>query len=780
METAEQIQMDAPPSHLVAQVIVDVPSLNTNKPFDYLVPSFLQSKIRVGSRVAVPFGARKVQGYVIKVIQHRYHYASNDLKEIDALLDDEPPLTEELVELAQWMSQKYVCFISTAIQTILPSAYKSKSIRFKNDLSEKEKRREYQLIDRITKRSVSVVIPRCEFDVLKQHMDQLPSQAVKQKEILQYMMGKRRVLLSELLEICRAGRSSVQALVNRGLLEIIQEDVFRDPYQGRTFAHQPPLQLTKEQECVLHSILEAVNKEEFRTFLLHGVTGSGKTEVYLQAIDVVLKQGKDAVVLVPEISLTHQMVERFRGRFGEKVVVLHSGLSVGERYDAWQKILKGEAKVAIGARSALFAPFRKLGLIILDEEHESSYKQEETPRYHAREVAMFRGKYHSAPVILGSATPSLESYSRGRKNVYTLLSMTQRVQGRPLPSVEIVDMRKELQEGNRSLLSRTLHQKIEQRLAQNEQMVLFLNRRGFSTLVICRDCGFALNCPHCEISLTYHKVDQTCRCHYCGYTEPVHPRCPQCQSEELRFFGTGTQKVEETLAQLFPGMRVIRMDVDTTRQKGAHEKLLTAFGRHEADCLVGTQMIAKGLDFENVTLVGVIAADGILHLPDFRSAERTFQLLTQVSGRAGRHQKPGEVVVQTYSPEHYSIRSASLHDYRQFYEQEMRFRHRQGYPPFYFLCLLQFAHEDMAFCLKCAEEAVRWLKQRLSRESIILGPVAAPISRIKDRYRYQCMIKYKNEPNLASYLMEMMEAWHKRIYRDKLQLTVDMEPQMIL
>ena len=766
MEKSEEMDQ------LVAQVIVDVPAFSVNKPFDYLIPGELGDKVRVGSRVAVPFGSRFVQGYVIALTTRSDHAAS--LKEITALLDDMPPLTEELIELARWMSHKYVCFLSTAIQTILPSAYKSIKGSGKGKNSS-----EVPIKDHITKRTVTYVLAQHDPPFLEQYIQKLPKQASKQREMLRCLAEQPKVPLKDLLKRCQATRTSLESLVKKGLVTLVQEEAWRAPYEGRNYPVEAPHPLTEEQQEVLQRIRAAIAEKKHRTFLLHGVTGSGKTEIYLHAIDHVLKQGREVIVVVPEIALTAQMVERFKRRFQEQVAVIHSGLSTGERYDAWQKIRKKEVKVAIGARSALFAPFQNLGLIIVDEEHESSYKQEETPKYHARDVALFRGEYHQAPVVLGSATPSLESYSRARKNVYTLLTLKQRVTG-VLPPVEIVDMRREMHSGNRSLLSRTLYRKIEERLARKEQMVLFLNRRGFSTLVICRNCGYVLQCPHCEISLTYHKVNQTCRCHYCGYTQPLEHACPQCQSPELRFLGTGTQKVEETLAQTFPGIRVIRMDVDTTRRKGTHEQLLAAFERHEADCLLGTQMIAKGLDFENVTLVGVISADSLLYLPDFRSAERTFQLLTQVSGRTGRHKKPGEVVVQTFSPDHYSILSAAKHDYQKFYELEMRFRHKQGYPPFYFLCLVQFAHEDLAYCIKSAEKAVEWLKRRLSPESIVLGPIAAPIARIKDRYRYQCMIKYKNEPQLSTYLMELLEAWQTEINRNKLQLTIDMEPQMIL
>ncbi|EGL82608.1 primosomal protein N' [Caldalkalibacillus thermarum TA2.A1] len=763
----------------IAEVIVDVPVLGADKPYDYRIPPDLSGQVQPGSRVAVPFGPRKVQGYVINIKGKETH--QGQLKHIEAVLDDQPPLTEELLALSEWMSEKYVCFRSTAIQAMLPSALKARTTKEVIESPSGEKQVVYEISDNVTARRVSYVTLLKEAKDVQRLLQELPKQALKQRAILGYLLEHEgKVMLTELLQACQASRSSVQSLQEKGIVTIATEEVERDPYAGRSFAKTDPLPLTPAQKEVFGHIIKAIEKEQFQTYLLHGVTGSGKTEVYLQAIAHVLKKGKEAIVLVPEISLTPQMVERFKGRFGDQVAVVHSRLSVGERYDTWRKIRNGQAKIVIGARSALFAPFERLGLIIIDEEHESSYKQEENPRYHARDVAIFRGQYHQAPVILGSATPSLESYARARKNVYTLLSLKERVHGRALPKVEVVDMRQELQSGNRTLFSRHLYQKIEERLEQKEQMVLFINRRGFSTFVMCRDCGFVLQCPHCDISLTYHKVNHTCRCHYCGHTERQLMRCPNCQSEHIRFFGTGTQKVEEALAQTFPGIRVIRMDVDTTRRKGAHEKLLHAFGQHKADCLLGTQMIAKGLDFDNVTLVGVIAADSMLHLPDFRAAERTFQLLTQVSGRAGRRQKPGEVVIQTYTPDHYSIQCASQHDYHTFYEQEMRYRFQKGYPPFYYLSLLLFSHPDLTYCIKAAEEAANWLKPRLSKQSQVLGPVAAPIPKIKDRYRYQCMIKYKNESQLSRLLMELLHYMQPHIAKYHLQLQIDMEPQVIL
>ncbi len=445
------------------------------------------------------------------------------------------------------------------------------------------------------------------------------------------------------------------------------------------------------QADVYETITRTVIARESKVFLLQGVTGSGKTEVYLQSIALCIEQGRQAIVLVPEISLTPQMVERFKSRFGDAVAVLHSRLSGGERYDEWRKIKERRVKVAIGARSAIFAPFEQIGLIIIDEEHESSYKQEETPKYHAREVAVKRARQHNAVVVLGSATPSLESFMAARRASLqlgggALLPLPQRALGRPLPPVEVVDMREELKDGNRSMFSRRLHSALQQCLERGEQAVLLLNRRGYSTFVMCRSCGYTAGCPHCDISLTYHQRTRMLRCHYCGHAERSPETCPDCGSEHIRFFGTGTQRVEEELVKLFPGIRVIRMDVDTTTEKGSHEKWLTQFGQHKADVLLGTQMVAKGLDFPLVTLVGVIAADSSLNLPDFRAAEKTFQLLTQVAGRAGRHHLPGQVVIQSYMPEHYSIQTAKLHDYDAFLEEELKHRRLLSYPPFCGLC----------------------------------------------------------------------------------------------
>lgn len=767
----------------VAEVLVEVPAREINRPFDYLIPTHLQQVISQGSRVVVPFGPRKVQGYVLQLKdkQATTEAATHKLKEIEHILDEFPPLTQELIELGKWMSLEYVCFLITALQALLPAVLKSKTKKIVHERKDGELETKYQVNDKVTKKSIAMVSPIGSAEELADEKLQLSNRAKKQKEIIEYFQNDPQPIpLVELLEMCATTRSTVKQLEQSGILKIEQQEVGRDPYQDRKFVQTEALPLTKEQQNAFEEIRSCVVQGEYKTFLLHGVTGSGKTEIYLQTIAYAMSKGKEAIVLVPEISLTPQMVERFKGRFGEQVAVIHSRLSAGERYDEWRKIRQGKVKVAIGARSALFSPFQNLGIIIVDEEHESSYKQEENPKYHARDVAIFRGQYHQAPVILGSATPTLESYARAQKGVYQLINLEERVQGRPLPKVEIVDMRSELHEGNRSMFSRVLFDKITHCLERKEQMVLFLNRRGFSTFVMCRDCGFVQQCPHCDISLTYHKVTQSHRCHYCGYSEKQVQQCPECESEHIRFFGTGTQKVEEELHKHFPGIRVVRMDVDTTQKKGSHERLLQNFRDQRADVLLGTQMIAKGLDFEKVTLVGVIAADSLLHLPDFRAAEKTFQLLTQVSGRAGRHQLLGEVVVQTYTPEHYSVIAAAEHNYLSFYQQEMNHRHQRGYPPYYYITLITFTHEDIPVLVRACEQSVQWLKKQISVNSIVLGPVASPIPKIKDRYRYQCMIKYRDEPNLGTILTQLLERNKRSIDKHHLLIQIDKNPQMLM
>ncbi len=789
----------------IAKVIVDVPANQTDRYFDYLVPEewVEEDFLQPGMRVVVPFGPRKIQGFIMGISEHT---DVKKLKRIDSVLDITPVLTPELLELGIWLRETTLCFLITAYQAMLPAAMKvkyEKELHIKNsqeiilwkDIENDKKllpsiQKEikqgnievvYRVKDRAKKKRVKTIQPAITKEELIQVYNSLANSALKQKEVIKHFIEQpQRIEMKGLLEELDTTSSPVTTLVKKGILQENFDEVYRDPYEHRAFKKTEPLPLTEEQRNAITPIINTIENKQHAVFLMYGVTGSGKTEIYLQAIDKVLKQGKEAIMLVPEISLTPMMVERFKGRFGDEVAVMHSGLSTGEKYDEWRKVQRKEVRVVVGARSAIFAPFENLGIIIIDEEHETSYKQEENPRYHARDVAIKRGANHDCPVILGSATPSLESFARAQKNVYKLLTLKGRINALALPSVEIVDMREELRHGNRSMFSESLLEKLKDRLQKGEQSVLFLNRRGFSTFVMCRNCGYVLNCPHCDISLTYHKRDYKMKCHYCSYEEALPSTCPECNSEHIRFFGTGTQKVEEELTKILPQARVIRMDVDTTSKKGAHEKLLSAFGQKQADILLGTQMIAKGLDFPDVTFVGVLTADTMLNIPDFRSSEKTFQLLTQVSGRAGRHHLPGEVVIQTYSPEHFSIELAAIPDYETYYGREMLLRKNFHYPPFYYLTLITVSHPELLKVVDVTEKISKFIRAKLSNKAIILGPVASPIPRIKDRYRYQCMIKYKDEPNLGKSLQSLLHHYQQEMSRSELQISIDMNPYMMM
>lgn len=841
----------------IAKVIVDVPVRSTDRPFDYIIPDALKLWTEVGSRVAVPFGGRTVQGFVVS-LESGDTGSNSKLKPIVEVLDLLPPLSPELVELADWMSQRYACRRISALQAMLPTALKGKAERLISlgDAAEsgqppgdelfplflEEGNEEQEIIDfvrrhsevsmklltrsfpdaaetikfmvrrgvlsesqsikdKLGKKKLKAVDLAIGLAAARESLSGFPARSARQKEVLSYLIEMEAMLpmpMKDILSILQVTAGTVKALEDKGYIEISEIEVYRDPYQGRDFKPSAPLPLTAEQQAVYDRIVTVIERQIHEVFLLHGVTGSGKTEIYLQCIQRCIEQGRQAVVLVPEIALTPQMVERFKGRFGSGVAVMHSRLSVGERYDEWRKIREGKAMVAVGARSAVFAPFANLGLIIMDEEHEGSYKQEENPKYHARDVAVRRAEQGGAAVILGSATPSLESYhaARSQSDIHfspVLLEMPSRALGNKLPKVDVVDMRAELKEGNRSMFSRRLHAALAARLERGEQTVLLLNRRGFSTFVMCRSCGYVAGCPECDISLTYHSRSDNLRCHYCGHAEPAPKLCPECGSEHIRFFGTGTQRVEEELGKLFPGIRVIRMDVDTTTEKGSHEKLLNQFRDKKADVLLGTQMVAKGLDFPDVTLVGVITADSALNLPDFRAAEKTFQLLTQVAGRAGRHQLPGEVVVQSYTPEHYSIIHASGHDYRSFVRDELKHRKELHYPPYCRLILVTLSHEQLPLLLKLAENyaqgiqgkarQLRWFGSldKLSSDALdLLGPVASPLPRLKSRYRFQCIIKWRGAIDAIGLARQVAEELEDSVRDKGLQISIDVDPQMLM
>jgi primosomal protein N' (replication factor Y) len=846
---------------VIARVVVDVAARQTDRPFDYLVPAEAEAWIGVGSRVAVPFGGRTVQGFVVGFAEEA-EVGPDRLKPIGELLDPTPPLRPDMIELARWMADTYGCTWTAAMQAMIPAALKGRAERLVRLADVRVMRdgadglpeeliawlRRYgpvkldsllerfpgharaisgalrsgilaesaRVKDRLSVKKVLAVFPPEDREAARAAADAMPPRLAKQRQALLHMLERSGPApLRRLAEESGLSEAVFRALAVKGLvrLDAVEED--RDPYAGREFATTGPLPLTDAQAGALHRIAEALESGRSAAMLLQGVTGSGKTEVYLQAIERCLQSGRQAIVLVPEIALTPQMVERFKGRFGRDVAVLHSRLSAGERYDEWRKVRDGRVRVAIGARSAVFAPFERIGLIVIDEEHESSYKQEESPKYHARDVAVYRAGQHGAVVVLGSATPSLESFAAARiapaaaareagapafrvtagaaLRSAEWLPLPGRALGNPLPPVDIVDMRAELAAGNRTMFSRRLREALTLRLGRGEQTVLLLNRRGYSTFVMCRACGYTAGCPHCEISLTFHRRSGVLRCHYCGHAERQPEMCPSCGSPHIRYFGTGTERVEEELRRAFPGIRVIRMDVDTTGTKGAHEKLLAAFGRREADVLLGTQMVAKGLDFPLVTLVGVIAADTSLHLPDFRAAERTFQLITQVAGRAGRHELPGEVVVQTYAPDHYAIRAAQRHDYIGFVREELRVRRLLFYPPYCRLALATLSHPDLPKLAAAAETFAALLRSAAAEAGLLrplagdhetalelVGPAASPIPRLKDRYRWQVMIKYRGNVDAAGLFRRAAEALAADRSAGDVQIGVDVDPQMIL
>ncbi|WP_066318361.1 primosomal protein N' [Bacillus sp. FJAT-29814] len=801
----------------IASVVVDVPTKQTDKSYDYLIPEKWQDVIQPGMRVIVPFGPRNIQGFVTGI---KVESEIKQLREIIEPMDIEPVLNQELLELGDWLTDKTLCFKIFAYQAMLPAALKAKyekkvrlavgvepdqlpvqlrvyfetgqmldwTMALEHNIVPLLQREAaaglleviYLVKDKVRKKQVKYVKPVVSPEEIKNELEGLPANAEKQKQILRFFLDHNQPIeLKQLTAELKVSSAVVKALASKQLVAEFDMEIYRDPFEHRSFERTTPLPLTNAQTTAIKPILTAIEKNEHEVFLLYGVTGSGKTEIYLQSIQEVIDKGKEAIVLVPEISLTPQMVNRFKGRFGDLVAVLHSGLSAGEKYDEWRKIQRKEVKVAVGARSAIFAPFENIGIIIIDEEHETSYKQEDMPRYHARDVAIRRAQTNNCPVVLGSATPSLESFARAQKNVYHLLKLPTRMNNQALPAVEIIDMREELRAGNRSMFSRKLFELLQDRISKKQQTVLFLNKRGHSSFVMCRDCGYVVNCPNCDISLTYHRAGVQMKCHYCGYETIVPKVCPECSSEYIRYFGTGTQKVEDELGKILPEARVIRMDVDTTGRKGAHERLLKEFQEGKADILLGTQMIAKGLDFPNITLVGVLSADTMLHLPDFRSSEKTFQLLTQVSGRAGRHQLPGEVIIQTYTPEHYSIELAGHQDFDQFYQREMLVRRMHHYPPFYYLSLITVSHEELLTVVSATEKITNYVRSQLSNEAVILGPAVSPIARINNRYRYQCLIKYKREPNLTKTLKTILDQYQKEA-KNGLLVSVDVNPFILM
>lgn len=792
----------------VAKLIVDVPLMQTDQPYSYHIPSEFETALVPGMRVHVPFGKgnRLVQGIVMAIEENG---DQDNLKTIVEVLDVRPVLNTEQLALADQMRETVFSFKISILKAMLPNLLNSsydkyllpterlaleerqevfgdeKQVRF-TDLNPKAQARVLRLAQ-----AEKIVVEYVATD--KQHIKTEAWYLAEQEALAAYDPGnrakKRQELKAFLLAHPEPGKLSalrqdysapvVKVFLDQGLIREEWREVSRSQAYFEKVPASQPLQLNDEQAHAVAEITANMGTEA-QTFLLQGITGSGKTEVYLQVIDQALQKGLTAIMLVPEISLTPQVTQRFISRFGEQVAILHSGLSDGEKYDEWRKIESGQAKVVVGARSAVFAPLQNIGAIIIDEEHESSYKQDSHPRYHARDVALLRARYNQASLVLGSATPSLETRARASKGVYERLVLSRRAN--PLaqvPEVTVVDFRDYIGETEAGNFTPYLLEKIQEKLARQEQVVLLLNRRGYSSFVMCRDCGTVDDCPNCDISLTLHMDTKLMHCHYCGFTKEIPRTCPNCQSSSIRYYGTGTQKAVDELQELLPEARILRMDVDTTRGKGAHEKLLEAFGHQEADILLGTQMIAKGLDFPNVTLVGVLNADTALNLPDFRSSERTFQLLTQVAGRAGRADKPGEVVIQTYNPDHYAIHYAKDQDYEGFYQYEMKVRHQMLYPPYVYTIGITLSHKDEQTVVQKAYQVMGMLRERLSDQIVVLGPTPKPIARTHNLFHYQILIKYRFEAELTKALDRVL-IWTQELDNKDLKLTIDHEPQNVM
>ena len=709
---------------MIAEVIIDSRAKKLNRKFDYKIPEKLEDIITIGSRVLVPFANFKTleQGYVIKIKQN----TEFEVKEIAGL---EENLSEEKIKLARWMARKYFCNVSECIKLMLTPGTKSKDIE-----------------KRLQDKKINFVY----MGVSENDIDINSLRGEKQKKAIEFIMKNQGLTIPEIMNFSGVSRETINSLVKKGYIEIKQEKVDRNPLSLKKSNENKKLKLTEEQELALEKVENSIEEKKFEEFLLYGVTGSGKTEVYMQLIEKVIKNGKSAILLVPEISLTPQMLDRFIGRFGkDKIAVLHSKLSIGERHDEWIRIKEEKSKIVIGARSAIFAPVKNLGIIIIDEEHDSSYKSESSPRYNAKEIAEKICKENNIPLLLGSATPDINTFYRTNlENIddrrITLLKLTKRANNSSLPKVKIVDLKKELAIGNKTMFSTLLHKLIEENLKNKHQTILFLNRRGYSTFIMCRECGYTMKCPNCNISLTYHSFQNKLKCHYCGHEENPVNICPNCGSTKIRYFGTGTQKIEEEVKKEFPEASIIRMDVDTVSKKNSHEEILNKFKKENIDILIGTQMVVKGHHFPNVTLVGVIEADSSLNIDDFRANERTFQILTQVAGRAGREQLPGKVVVQTYNPNSFAIELSKGQNYDLFYKTEIELRKQLNYPPFCDIIVVGFSGRDNNEISKLSTYVYKLLKTNLENYNIkVFMPMPAPIDRIKNRYRWRIVAKGK-------------------------------------
>ena len=825
-----------------AKVIVRSNTTHTDNLFTYKIPEFLINEIEIGHRVLVPFGRgnKPVEAFVFEIISELDE--TYKIKEIEDLLDEKPIFKSEDLELVKWMKNRYLCTYIDCINLIYPKGYKVdnyKIVEIDESIQELEEDEFYFYIESlpqqqqeilreiyISKKSIKVskfkkikninnvleslnkkglINTKWEYknrinqkkisymslnikkdeipNYLKSHKIRLGQ---KQKEIIEYMDDDINIQVSEIIEVLKLNRGTIKSLEDKSIIKIYEEDFYRIPQQSYQ-TEKKQIELNIEQQKVIDTIVSEMFLDYKKPYLLHGITGSGKTEVYMEIIDYALSQGMESIVLVPEIALTPQTISRFKNRFGNIVGIFHSQLSEGEKHDVYKSIKDGNIRILIGARSALFAPFNSLGVVIIDEFHESSYKSEKNPKFSSIEVAKYLAIKNNISLIMGSATPSVEEYYRAKKGEYKLVEIKERANKKPLPNIEVVDMSDELSNGNKSIFSKKLQLEIETEVDKGNQVILFLNRRGYANFVSCRKCGYVFKCNNCDISLTYHKNTNTGRCHYCGYEKQIPKECPECNSTYIKPFGVGTQKIEEELKSLLPSIKILRMDKDTTSKKGSIEEILSRFKNKEADVLIGTQMLSKGLDFENVTLVGILSADMILKFPDFKSSETTFQLITQVSGRAGRSEKEGKVVLQTYDTDHYAIKRSLDYDYEGFFEDEIKIRKAFDYAPFNNMISVVISGESEKSVKLNAknmyQSIVYLLKQRKVQDfEFILGPNPCAISKINQNYRYQILFKDENiEINLLKGIIKYICITKRDfVFSDDVNISIDINPNNIL
>ncbi|HHU49761.1 MAG: primosomal protein N' [Caldicoprobacterales bacterium] len=739
-----------------AGVVVDQTHPSLDKLFHYGIPDNLAKHIQLGVRVQVPFGHRNLQGYILS-LDEEPDVSMEKIRPIKKVLDPSPALVPSAIPLIYWMRNEYHCMFIEAIRCFIPPGLR---------LNIGEKTQKIVVLE--------------EVDYIDEWIRAVERYSPGMAAILRTLEQNESMPYNELLDRTGASESSIQSLLKRGYIRIEVEETYRDPWPVNLTPTRPP-EFTREQAAASQVIGKCIRQQKGKV-LLRGVTGSGKTEIYMKAAEDALSRGRQVIVLVPEISLTPQTVSRFKGRFGDQVAILHSRLSLGERYDEWRRIRRNDVQIVVGARSAVFAPLERLGLVIIDEAHEDSYKSEVRPRYHTRDVAAKRCELDGAVLVLGSATPSLEDYDKAIKGEYQLVEIDTRIDNQAMPQVEIIDMRRELAMGNRSMISNELYRGLKHILSHGEQAILLINRRGYAHFVSCRSCGHVIKCRNCDVSLTYHIRDLALKCHYCGYREGYPKVCPVCGSKYIKHFGSGTQRIEEELCNLFPFARLLRMDMDTTGRKGAHYRILDAFHRQEYDILLGTQMVAKGLDFPNVTLVGVLAADSALYLPDYRSSEKTFQLITQVAGRAGRGSKSGRVIVQSYQPEHYALQYASNHDYKGFFHREVQIRRQFGYPPYSHIIRVLVTGEEEKKLKQFSETMVEWLGKRIADDRLLkeglldVGAYPAPIEKIKNKYRWQVLIRVQTDKLYRMAYHRLSEELNREFYSDNLNIALDFNP----